>query len=107
MSDEEEQEDTYIRHPPLYRSSLLSQFIEKLECRYEKRESSTNHPRKRRVLGTPVDVPIPAEAKKWMIKPRDVQSTSTLDDIQNTEQNISQSEDEGSDSSGSEELFSD
>ena len=67
MSDEEEQGETYIRHPPLYRSTLISQFIEKLESRYEKR--SSNHPRKKRVLGAPVDIPVPAEAKKWMIQP--------------------------------------
>ena len=69
MSDEEEQGDTYIRHLPLYRSTLLSQFIDKLDGRHEKRNSGANHPRKQRVLGCSVDVPIPSDAKKWMIKP--------------------------------------
>ena len=66
-----------------------------------------------------MDVPVPAEAKKWMVKPRDVQSTSTVNNIQDTctqDQDISQqdtcTQDQGiceqeDDSSGSEELFSD
>ena len=69
MSDEEEQGDTYIRHPPRYRSTVLAQFIDKLDGRYEKLNSSTHHPRKKRVLGCSLDVPIPPEAKKWMVKP--------------------------------------
>ena len=69
MSDEKEQGDMYIRHPPQYRSSLLAQFIEKLDSRYEKRNSATSHPRKKRIVGSPIDVPTPVEAKKWMLKP--------------------------------------
>ena len=69
MSDEEEQGDAYVRHPPLYRSNILSQFIDKLDSRYEKRNSNTNHPRKARILGSYVTVPIPPDAKKWMLKP--------------------------------------
>lgn len=75
MSDEEEQGDIYIRRPPQYRSNLLAQFIEKLESRYEKRNSATSHPRKKRIVGSPIDVPTPVEAKKWMLKPGIISDT--------------------------------
>ena len=115
MSDEEEQGETYIRHPPLYRSTLLSEFIEKLESRYDKRSSI--HPRKMRVLGAPVDVPVPAEAKKWMIRPEscrdtahDVNDQHPIHDQPTSQQEedtqeASRNSGEESDSSGSVELF--
>lgn len=69
MSDEEERGDTYVRHPPLYRLNILSRFIDKLDSRCEKPNSTTNHPHKVRILGSSLNVPIPPDAKKWMLKP--------------------------------------
>ena len=67
MSDEELQGDIYIRHPPSYRSEILSKFIEKLDSRAAKSNDSA-HPRVMRQLGTPAEVAIPSSCKKWMIK---------------------------------------
>ena len=44
MSDEEENDDVFVRHTPSYRSNLLNNFIKKLDDRCEKANSS--HPRK-------------------------------------------------------------
>ena len=65
MSDEEENDDVFVRHTPSYRSNLLNNFIKKLDDRCEKANSS--HPRKERVLGTPVEKAIQHHSKPWMI----------------------------------------
>lgn len=66
MSEEESCEDTFIWHPPKYRSETLAKFIEKLDKRNEKRK--TAHPRKKRVIGTPQDTQVPPNAKNWTLK---------------------------------------
>ena len=66
MSDEEEQGEVYIRHPPSYRSDILSSFIEKLDSRCSKEANS--QPRKKRVVGSPIMKAVPINAKKWMLK---------------------------------------
>ena len=68
MSDEEKQSDVYIRHPPLYRSSTLTKFIEKLDSRSEAKNGNNSHPRQKRQLGTSIDAPVPLKAKNWMLK---------------------------------------
>ena len=80
MSDEELVEDFYVRHPPLYRSSALSDFINKLEARLGKEKSI--HYRLERRPGCAVEKPVPSRFKKWTIKKelRKSGSTTTVDE---------------------------
>ena len=41
MSDEDREEDFYIRHPPSYRSKALQKFIDKLETRLNQEKELT------------------------------------------------------------------
>lgn len=68
MSDEEfdENEKTYIRHPPSYRSEILNKFIARLDARGDQQRS--NHPRMKRRLGSPVPQPSPKSLKHWAKK---------------------------------------
>ena len=66
MSDEEQEEDYYMRHPPSYRSKALHQFITKLDTRLDKEKGT--HPRMERRLGSPIDKAIPSRFKKWTIR---------------------------------------
>ena len=50
MSEEEGQGDTCVQHPRLYRSNVLSRFIDKLATT--------------KIIGSCVTVPIPLDAKK-------------------------------------------
>ena len=52
MSDEEERGDEYIRHPPVYRSEVLSSFISKLDSRCDKAQKT--QPCKKQILGSPL-----------------------------------------------------
>ena len=76
MSDEEKMGDSYVRHPPDYRSERLNRFIQKLDERLGSTPSS--HARHTRVLGSPVEKRIPANAKAWML--RDNSDTQTHSD---------------------------
>lgn len=67
MSDEEKAGDVYIRHPPSYRSELVYNFIAKLESRCDKTPNS--QPRTTRVIGSPVNKPVPHNTKDWLLKP--------------------------------------
>ena len=66
MSDEEKDGETYFRHQPSFRSTRFNNFIEKLDERIEK--MPTSHPRHTRILGSPVEMATPKNAKPWMIK---------------------------------------
>lgn len=90
MSDEEKQGDVYIRHPPSYRSSTLTKFIEKLDSRSEGKNSKS-HPRVKRQLGTSVDVPVPRKAKKWMLR-SELRNTHATAEGDISQQNIQESD---------------
>ena len=66
MSDEEKRGDTFVRRQPSYRSEKLNSFLSKLDDRFERQHSQ--QPRTKRLIGPPVDKPIPSHAKNWMIK---------------------------------------
>ena len=66
MSDEEKQDDVFVRHPPDYRSDAMSTFIAKLDARCVKK--LTTHPRGKRKQGSPRKLCVPRRAKKWMVK---------------------------------------
>lgn len=66
MSEEEKVGDTYVRHPPSYRSSKLQEFIDKLDARLEKR--TNDRPRISRTIGSPRKATPPFTARKWTIK---------------------------------------
>ena len=67
MSDEEKCSDgTYVRHPPMYRSEKFSSFLKKLDERADK--ATKQHARFQRKEGSPCDIPVPTDAKTWMIK---------------------------------------
>ncbi len=59
MSEEEKNEDKFVRHPPSFRSAKR-----KLERRLERKPSRRVH----RVEKSPRSVPIPVGAKKWTFK---------------------------------------
>lgn len=95
MSDEEKVENTYIRHPPSYRSERLQKFLIMLDERAEKSQSKTAHPRIPRQLGSPVTKAAPPHAKKWM-KKEEGNTSSHIADVH--EEIISDSEKGGVDS---------
>ena len=66
MSEEEKCDDTYVRHPPSYRSIAVYKFLCKLDKRCEKQMST--HPRIKRLLGSPRKLSAPCHAKRWVIK---------------------------------------
>ena len=66
MSDEERSGDSYIRHPPSYRSKALSDFITKLDARLDKEKKI--HPRLMCMQGSPHKKSIPMKFKKWTVK---------------------------------------
>ena len=85
MSDEEKRGTKYIRHQPCYRSDRFNAFMQKLDERNEKKDSS--RARFRREIGSPVKKQIPPNAKPWMLR-----STDCTD---NTESgNVNSNEDE-------------
>ena len=63
--------EVYIRHPPSYRSDVMTKFVNKLDLRSKKRHIQMSHPRIERWLGSPVSKPIPPHDKKWMLSKRD------------------------------------
>ena len=68
MSEEDKQEDVYIRHAPSYRSDSLNRFLEKLDQRLESEINMRKHPRLKRKLGSPRKKAVPPGCKKWMVK---------------------------------------
>lgn len=85
MSDEEKEDDTYIRHPLDYRSDALNNFITKLDARCDK---ELTHSRGQHTLGSPRKIHIPQRAKKWMIKKQSTSGTS-VESIELTTEDIS------------------
>lgn len=80
MSEEEEDGDSYIRHPPSYRSESFNKFIDKLDQRLQSKHSK--HPRLERRLGSPRNKLVPVQCKKWMVKTvnnEDQESTRSKD----------------------------
>lgn len=83
MSDEEKVGDTYVRHPPAYRSERLNRFIQKLDSCLD--STPSRHARHTRVLGSPVEKRIPARAKSWMLKENEGTAIAGRSDDQNAE----------------------
>ena len=67
MSDEEKRGDTYVRHQPEYRSDKFTEFLDKLDERCSKKQ--TSHSRYKRCIGTPTKKSAPSGIQKWMVKP--------------------------------------
>ena len=66
MSEEEKCDDTYVRHPPSYRSKAVYKFLCKLDNRCKKQMSTP--PRVKRPLGSPRKLSAPCHAKWWVVK---------------------------------------
>ena len=66
MSEGDSCGEEYIRHPPKYRSDKLNKFITRLDERSVKRNAT--QPRKIRRCGSPVEVVVPENAKRWIIR---------------------------------------
>ena len=66
MSDEERRDDVYVRHQPEYRSEKFTSFLNKLDDRCSKKQ--TSHSRYKRTMGTPQKKSPPTSAPKWMLK---------------------------------------
>lgn len=65
MSDEETiDSNTLKRKRPEWRSTQFNNMIDDIERRYE---TSSKHPRKERVYGSPLKCSAPSIAKEWMI----------------------------------------
>ena len=58
--------EKYVRHQPHYRSDRYNSFMEKLDERNVKKDSS--HAQFTREVGSPVQKTIPENAKLWMLK---------------------------------------
>lgn len=78
MSDEEKVGDSYVRHPPSYRSKKITEFIHVLDCRAEVKGGA--HPR---VLGSPTNVAVPSSTKSWIVR-KDL-NTETAQESQNNQ----------------------
>lgn len=87
MSDEEKDGNTYIRHPPSYRSERLNRFIQ--SCLDS---APSRHARHARVLGSPVEKQTPARAKRWMLKDSNSENVAVANDDQNPEAPASEGE---------------
>lgn len=70
MSEEEEDNGIFVRHPPSYRSVSLNRFIDKLDYRLEKLPS-TSHSRIQRRLGSPILCEAPRGCKSWLLAAKD------------------------------------
>ena len=96
MSDEERDEEIYVRHPPSYRSKSLNCFISKLDCRLDSDiANKSKHPRLDRRLGSPHDESVPVGCKRWVVK----KDLSINDDRETTEEAGEVHENESGDSS--------
>ena len=84
MSDEEKCDDTYVRHQPEYRSEKFTSFLNKLDERCSKKQ--TSHARYKRSIGSPSKTVPPTGIEKWMTK-----------STEEAEQNIVPSDSENSD----------
>lgn len=74
MSDEEKQDNVYVRHPPSYHSDTLNTYIEKLD---ERSASVTgSHAKFERKIGSPIEKTAPQGTRKWMLK-SDAPNTSS------------------------------
>ena len=73
MSDEETTEDSqaFKRRRPDWRSDEFNDLMDELDQRsYSK---ASKHPRKARVIGSPLRCPWPENIKEWMLKPQEDQ----------------------------------
>lgn len=68
MSEEENDSarEVYIRHQPSYRSKLLTDFLDELDRRSDKRNKKNNRPKTRRIVGEPLNTPPPPGIPKWI-----------------------------------------
>lgn len=65
MSDEETVDSKTLKHKrPAWRSPEFNQMIDQIEQCYE---HASNHPRKKRICGSPLKCVPPATAKEWMV----------------------------------------
>lgn len=80
MSDEEKIDDSYVRHPPSFRSERFNKFIQKLDDRLANMPGS--HPRYSRRLGSPIETGAPEHAKSWMIN-KDFPGDEAEDEVEN------------------------
>ena len=67
MSEEDEENGQFTRHPPQYRSENLPKCINKLDSRL-KAKCSNVHVRVERKLGSPHKNPPSKECAKWALK---------------------------------------
>ena len=74
MSDEEEDgDDTFRVHRQEWRSEEITALFEELDRRADA-VMKRAHPRKTRVIGTPLKVGAPSATKEWMVKDSGTQS---------------------------------
>lgn len=60
-------QNTFIIHRQDWRSPELDEFLEELD-RHADAALKRAHPRKNRILGTPLKIPVRTSAKDWMVK---------------------------------------
>ena len=65
MSEEEENEDGFIRHRQSWRSQALNRFIEKIDNHLSKKSGKSTA--RRREYGDLCERPTPKDVPKWMI----------------------------------------
>ena len=97
MSDEEKVGETFVRHPPTYRSDRLNAFVNKPDKRLSK--LTTGHARHPRVLGSPVTKSVPASAKPWMVKEQSTESAeeNAASEVIHSDQDLFDTDIDGSD----------
>ena len=101
MSDKERVGDKYVRHPPSFRSEKVSKFIEKLDSRLVKK--GVNATRLARVVGSPRSLPLPSNAKQWIITQSEANGdvTENLSQIEEELEQVEESDSEFSPGSSS------
>ena len=79
MSEEEGDNDSFIRHRPSWRSSSLNRFLEKLENRYKSKHP--NSLAKPCTYGDPVQKIPPSGTPSWMIVPEHSDGSAASSDL--------------------------
>ena len=70
MSDEEEVDGKFKVHRPEWRSIALNDYLKALDSRANASDTASGHPRKERIVGTPIKCQIPAclGSTSWMVE---------------------------------------
>ena len=78
MSDEEDVgKNMFKTHQPEWRSAELNEFLKQLDGRADTKAANRAHPRRNRILGTPLKTTVPAGVSDWMVNHEEIEPPSS------------------------------